>query len=162
MRNYGSRIKKAREAAGLTQDQLGKEIGVTGVTIMRYEKNQREPRIEQLEKIAKVLDISIFDFIDGGQHMKPSEIQQSMKLDDYLLSMGYEFFYEYKDYKDSWLCVDNKGKKLYILSRNDVSTFEKSLHDFTKFQISELLKNGKEIPDTEGWFTPKKETPPQG
>lgn len=125
---------------------------------MRYEKNQREPRMEQLKKIAKALDVSIFDFIDDGQHMKPSEIQQSMKLDDYLRSIGYEFIYGFENYEDSWLCVDNKVKKLYILQHNDVSELEKSLLDFTKFQISELLKKGNEIPDTVGFFSPKTET----
>ena len=40
----GERLKAAREAAGLTQEELGQRVGVTGVTIMRYEKNQRQPR----------------------------------------------------------------------------------------------------------------------
>ena len=58
MGDYGARIKAAREAANLTQEQLGEKIGVTGVTIMRYEKNQREPRLKQLIAIANALEIS--------------------------------------------------------------------------------------------------------
>ena len=65
MGDYGIRIKAAREAANMTQEQLGKKIGVTGVTIMRYEKNQREPRLEQLQKIAEILGIS-FDYLLNG------------------------------------------------------------------------------------------------
>lgn len=59
MGNFGDLIKREREAAGLTQEQLGEKIGVTGVTIMRYEKNQREPRLEQLDKIAEALGVSL-------------------------------------------------------------------------------------------------------
>ena len=55
---YGQRILAIREAAGLTQEQLGKKIQSTGVTIMRYEKGVREPRLQQIQKIAQALDIS--------------------------------------------------------------------------------------------------------
>ena len=58
MGDYGARIKAAREAANLTQEQLGEKIGVTGVTIMRYEKNQREPRLKQLVAIVDALEVS--------------------------------------------------------------------------------------------------------
>lgn len=55
---YGQRIRIIREAAGLTQEQLGKKIQSTGVTIMRYEKGTREPRLQQIQKIANALNIS--------------------------------------------------------------------------------------------------------
>jgi len=42
----------------MTQEELGELIGVTGVTIMRYEKGQREPRMDQLQKIGDVLGIN--------------------------------------------------------------------------------------------------------
>lgn len=64
MGNYGSRIKKARETAGLTQEQLGEQIGVTGVTIMRYEKDLREPRQKQLQAIATALGVPVEYFHD--------------------------------------------------------------------------------------------------
>ena len=60
----GDCIKAARENAGLTQDELGKRIGVTGVTIMRYEKGTRQPRLEQLRRIADALDIQVYDLMD--------------------------------------------------------------------------------------------------
>ena len=62
MDSYGIRIKAIREAAGLTQTALGALIGVTGVTIMRYERGQREPKIHQLERIAQALSISLSFF----------------------------------------------------------------------------------------------------
>ena len=56
---FGKVIKKAREAANMTQEQLGAKIGVTGVSIMRYEKNQRQPRFEQLPGLADALNIDL-------------------------------------------------------------------------------------------------------
>lgn len=58
MQTYGERIKEARKAKHMTQEELGELVGVTGVTIMRYEKGQREPRMDQLQKIGDVLGIN--------------------------------------------------------------------------------------------------------
>ncbi len=54
----GERIKFFRERAKLTQDELGKRVGVTGVAIMRYEKGTRQPLIEQIVMIATELGVS--------------------------------------------------------------------------------------------------------
>ena len=67
MSDYGERIKAAREAFNLTQEQLGGELGVTGVTIMRYEKNQRRPSLEQLVSLCKALGVSLSYFLDDSE-----------------------------------------------------------------------------------------------
>lgn len=59
MVGYGSRIKAARERNCLTQEELGARLGITGVTIMRYEKEQREPNLQTLRDISSELDVSI-------------------------------------------------------------------------------------------------------
>lgn len=41
----------------MTQEELGRLLGVTGVTIMRYEKGQREPSLDQLQKLGKLLKV---------------------------------------------------------------------------------------------------------
>ncbi len=62
----GERIKEKRETAGLTQEELGERLGVTGVAIMRYEKNQRQPRLEQLRRIAIALNTSVSELVEPG------------------------------------------------------------------------------------------------
>lgn len=61
--NIGERIKFCRECAKLTQDELGKRVGVTGVAIMRYEKGTRQPSISQLLSIASALDTSLTELL---------------------------------------------------------------------------------------------------
>lgn len=65
MDTCGQRIKIIREAAGLSQEELGKRIGTTGVTIMRYEKGQREPKLEQLNRIANAMSVSVNFFLSA-------------------------------------------------------------------------------------------------
>lgn len=53
----GLRLRQARKDKGLSQNELGALVGVSGTAIMRYEKGEREPKIEQLQKIAGALEL---------------------------------------------------------------------------------------------------------
>ena len=59
MKSVGGKIKAARKAKGLTQGQLAQKSGVATITIRQYETGKRQPRLEQLQKIADALDVSI-------------------------------------------------------------------------------------------------------
>ena len=54
----GERIQLVRKAAGLSQKELGKRLGVSGSMIGQYENNLRRPKRETLEKIAKAMNVS--------------------------------------------------------------------------------------------------------
>lgn len=54
----GTRLRKARELKGLGVNELGKLSGVAGPTISRWECGQRQPRIEELHKVLRVLGLS--------------------------------------------------------------------------------------------------------
>lgn len=82
MGDYGARIKVAREAANMTQEQLGREIGVTGVTIMRYEKNQREPTQGKLKKLAAALNVPVAVLIGEAPIEVPHDASDSLRVGD--------------------------------------------------------------------------------
>lgn len=52
-------IKYWREASGLSQELLGKMIGVSESAISLYENGKREPDIEMLGKLAEALCLNI-------------------------------------------------------------------------------------------------------
>lgn len=54
----GERIKAARNKAGLKQSELAEKLGVAVITIGQYERDKRQPRIEQIQAIAAALDVS--------------------------------------------------------------------------------------------------------
>ena len=60
----GSNIKRHRENAGLTQDQLGKMIGVTGSNISQIEHDERELRLDKANEICKVLKITLEQILE--------------------------------------------------------------------------------------------------
>ena len=58
----GEKLKRARQAAGLTQVQLAERIGCTQVDISRWEAG-REPGALTLKKIAAALGCSMDDLV---------------------------------------------------------------------------------------------------
>ncbi len=52
----GNRLKKLRVSKGLTQEELGRAVNVTKVSICCYEKNNRTPNIETLLDLSEVLE----------------------------------------------------------------------------------------------------------
>lgn len=61
----GQRIKAARKKVGVTQEDLGKKLGVSPSFVAQYETGKRNPKIETLKRIADALSISIYELIDG-------------------------------------------------------------------------------------------------
>lgn len=53
------RIKQLREAAGLTQRELGERIGISGPAVAMWETGENRPSLTNLEKLADVLGVSI-------------------------------------------------------------------------------------------------------
>lgn len=57
MIDIGSRIREARIAKKLTQEELAKRIGVTKGSIAHYEKNVSVPKVELLYPLMEVLGV---------------------------------------------------------------------------------------------------------
>ncbi len=60
-------IKKARIAAGLTQEQAAEKAGIKVQSWQKYEYGERTPKDDMLERIAAVLqvDISVLTSFSG-------------------------------------------------------------------------------------------------
>lgn len=58
MDTVGKRIREARQAAGMTQAELAKSLGVTYQNIGQWESGKRTPRVETLMKIGQALNVS--------------------------------------------------------------------------------------------------------
>ncbi|HEY3269020.1 MAG TPA: helix-turn-helix transcriptional regulator [Armatimonadota bacterium] len=59
----GRRIRQAREAEGLTQEELGRRLGISGVALGHYERAARSVGIAELERIAEALGKPITWFL---------------------------------------------------------------------------------------------------
>lgn len=77
----GENIRKYRKLAKLTQKQLGELSGTSERTIQQYELEKRQPRIKQLEKVAKALDVNLFKLLrnmDRSEEMAAEHCPKEM------------------------------------------------------------------------------------
>ena len=79
--DIGTKIKLARQAKGMTQEELGEALGVQKSAIAKYE-NGRVVNIKRttLKKISDVLDIPPFELVfDSQKNEQPAESELSMR-----------------------------------------------------------------------------------
>lgn len=99
-----SRIKQAREEAGLTMDELASKIGVShNVTIARYESGTRAASVAVLEQIAGATGKPLTWFVEELHHtpnreeLSPTELK-ILNLYNQLNGTGVELLLDYLDY----------------------------------------------------------------
>ncbi len=65
----GDRIRAKREAAGMSQAELGAELGVAPQQISKYERHDRPniPRTDKIERLARALDVNANWLITGTE-----------------------------------------------------------------------------------------------
>lgn len=90
---FPERLKQLRSEHKLTQEQLGKKINVTKVSISGYENGNRTPDMETLQNLADVFDVSI-DYLLGRSDPKP--IQKSSLNDLEMRDDENIFFFDLK------------------------------------------------------------------
>ncbi len=72
----GERLRRLREAAGLTQVELAKRAGVGRVTVVRIENGRMDARTETLRRLARALGVKLADLLapdlDEDEENRPS------------------------------------------------------------------------------------------
>jgi transcriptional regulator with XRE-family HTH domain len=61
-----SLMKSARKAKRISQEELAEAVGLSTSQISRFERGTREPRAEDVRKIAEVLGLSIASLMEGS------------------------------------------------------------------------------------------------
>lgn len=129
----GERIKNYRKIAGLTQKDLGELAGVATGTIQQYELGKRQPRIEQLQKIAPILKVSVSDLLGTLQH---NDYFWSSYLEDKLKQIGYKITF---DEDNAMIWIESPEGTLEVTD-DEVKELDDSTVSYLQFKIEELKK----------------------
>ena len=81
------RMKKRREDLRLSQEALGKKIGVTGKTIWRLENGERESKSSALLQIASALDTSVAYLMGETEDPTPHPIDPATEIKSMTLGL---------------------------------------------------------------------------
>ncbi len=71
--SIGRKIQNIREKKEITQDQLGEKTGINAKYISAIERGQKNLTILTLEKIAKALDVELFELLVLPIGLEPEE-----------------------------------------------------------------------------------------
>ncbi len=64
MVHIGERLRKQRTRRALTQAELAERSGVTTATVARIERDEIEPRMPTLRKLAHALEVDPAELVD--------------------------------------------------------------------------------------------------
>lgn len=71
---FGDRLADARAAIGMTPEDLSRRLGVRGGTLEKWENDTSEPRANQLQIIAGLLNVSLLWLLTGeGEGLSPPD-----------------------------------------------------------------------------------------
>lgn len=81
--SFSEQLKKARVEAGLTQQQVADAIGITNSTYCGYETGKRQPDVEKIRQIAKLLHTSGDRLLETGfDATEKAPAQEEQELSD--------------------------------------------------------------------------------
>src|SRR5690606_14306213 len=63
--SFGKRLTEVRKEKKMSQDEVGKLVGVHGAVIGRYEREEVKPSIEMATQLAGALEVSL-DYLVGS------------------------------------------------------------------------------------------------
>lgn len=76
----GKRIKKERTISGLRQEELGKKVGISRVSIVNIEKGKQMPAVHVIWKIAFALDTTVDRLFPTGTNSAAPSLEKNVKL----------------------------------------------------------------------------------
>ena len=134
----GDRLRAARLEASLSQKALASKAGIQYTTYSNYENGNRDPSVEELQKIALALGLGVGDLIGWPDELAEAVVLQSPT--DYVTTneKGNPEFYYYSS--------DERQKKLNLAfeSLNEIGQQEalKRVEELT--EIPRYQKRGNE------------------
>ena len=92
----GQKIREIRKARNLTQEQLAEKIDIGTPNISYFETGKFSPSIETLEKIAKALNVEVYELYMFQPQKSIDEIRTELinyiNSDEYTLRLLYNFY----------------------------------------------------------------------
>ena len=113
--DIGSKIKKLRYNAGLTQEQLADRLGLSPQAISKWETGSSMPDITLLPPLAEIFGTTIDELFDLSRDEKLQRIENRMDIEDELPT---DVFRDYEDFLQEQLAkASDRRPILRVLAR---------------------------------------------
>ena len=75
MNTLGDRIRILRSGRALTQQAVAEALGVSRSAVAMWEKDEREPNLETLAQLAKLLDVPLSALVERKEAPMPENLR---------------------------------------------------------------------------------------
>ena len=72
----GQRIQELRKQTGLSQEALGEALGVSRQAVSKWERDESQPDIATLKKLADIYGVSVLEIIEPGRRSEPKKNEE--------------------------------------------------------------------------------------
>ena len=80
---FGEKLREARKAAKLSQEEFAGKAGVSRSAVAKWESDRGMPDVENLKVIASLLNVSIDYLLDDDTRLSFNETREPIELDSY-------------------------------------------------------------------------------
>jgi len=79
-------IRSLRHRTGLSQRQLALRMHVPRTYVSKIENEKATPTLSSIERLAKALEVSVPDLLNGGGHSRDAEVRELLS-DDFIAQL---------------------------------------------------------------------------
>ena len=121
---FGEKLKEARKAEKMTQEQLADILSVSRQAITKWESDKGIPDVENLKLISQALSVSIDYLLDDGNKLDMSVIREPINLDDYksLNATGKNRWFKWDKLRDEVVRKRFPKAEIYMLMHKQIMT----------------------------------------
>lgn len=118
----GSVLKEAREAINISQNKVAEILGITKQTYLKWENDVTEPKLSQITKLAKALNISEIEICQG-------KLKNKMSLEHFIVQRAQLNANSSLESLRMWEQLPDHAKYLQSLVESDISKDKEDLID---------------------------------
>lgn len=109
LEHVASRIKELRQAAGSSQEELAKALGIAANTVSRWETGTYKPGIEDLDALARHFKVPIMEFFPQEERKRDEKVAALLRAAEALKEDDIEELQRYAEFRRA-RSVYNKPK----------------------------------------------------
>ena len=128
--SIATNLRFLRKKAGYTQEQFAQKLGIKRSLVGAYEEGRAEPRLQNLSKISKVLNVTVDGLIFGNQMTVKSIKFQKEKIKILPITLD-------KEENENIELIHQKASAGYLNGFSD----PEFISELPKFQLPMLAKN---------------------
>lgn len=138
MTAFSDRLKILRLNKDITQKEIASELGVSPAAYSLWEKGEREPKFEIIEKLCSFFEVTT-DYLMG--RVSTNDYDSKWNFEKYLESIGYRVLRDDPEHKP--ILITSQGA--YGLEYGDLEHFMEVSEAYLKYTIDSTLKNREKI-----------------